>query len=77
MKPHNLKDLESLSLFCNFGGMIIVFLGVVIGFMNILSNEIKHIQGAVFIFISGYALIKISAKINRIVQEERANKTGY
>ena len=75
MQAKNAKELESLSFSCHVGGLIILFMGILVAGMNFMSGEAKHVQEGIFIFISGYALVKISTKISRIVEEEK--HTGY
>lgn len=72
MKSDNVNALEKLSLFCHFGGLFSVFIGIVVILMNLVSSDFKHIQVGIYIFVTGYALFKIGARITAIVADEKA-----
>jgi hypothetical protein len=71
MKAENRKALEGLSLFCHVGGLITVYLGIIVVFMDMIGGDFRHIQVGIFICATGYALVKISAKIAAILFTER------
>lgn len=71
MKAENRRALEGLSLFCHISGLITVFLGIIVVFMDIISGDFRHIQVGIFICATGYALTKISAKLAAILYTER------
>jgi len=77
MKQENIKALENLSLFCHFSGVISIFLGIIVIFMDLLNNDFGHIQVGIFIFIVGYAFFKISTKLNNILFSEKTQNTDY
>lgn len=70
MKFENVKSLESLSLFCHYCGIFTVFIGIVVGFMDMLKGDFGHIQVGIFLFAVGYALVKISSRISEILLSE-------
>ena len=71
MERRDISSMESLSLFCHFAGLFSVFIGLVLGFMNILNGDMKNIPMAIYIFFSGYANVKISSKLSDITNQER------
>jgi hypothetical protein len=76
MKRANERDMENLSFYCHVCGLITIFLGIVIIFLNFLQDDVRNIQSGIFIFIVGYAFVKISSKIGRILQDEKIPSTG-
>ncbi len=70
MKLGNSKSLENLSLFCQIAGVITVFLGLVVIFLDLINGDFTHIQVGFFILANGYALIKISAKLSKVLYDE-------
>jgi uncharacterized membrane protein HdeD (DUF308 family) len=70
VKLKNLKILENLSLFCHFSGIITVFLGIVVILMDLSNKDFAHIQIGFFVLATGYALVKISSKISRVICDE-------
>lgn len=70
MKIENGQSLESLSLFCHYCGIFSVFIGMVVAFMDILRGDYGHIQVGIFLFVVGYALVKISSRITEILISE-------
>lgn len=71
MKIHNILALERMSLFCHISGLFSVFIGLVVVFMEVLTKNIIRIQAGLYVFITGYALVKIAQRLARIVLEER------
>ena len=63
--------LETLSVYCHFGGISILALGLIVGVMDFMSDGIKRLQQGLFIFAIGYAVFKISTKINTILDDEK------
>jgi len=74
MQQQNARSLESLSWFCHLCGVLSVFIGMSVTLMNLINRDFFHIQSGLFIFASGYALIKISTKIMLIVNSERIDQ---
>ena len=70
MQSKNVRILDNLSLFCHFSGMITVFLGIVVVLMDLSNKDFAHIQIGFFVLAVGYAFVKISAKITRVVCDE-------
>ena len=71
MKSENIKALESLSWVCHLTGLFSVFIGLVVTFMDVLNNDITHIQVGIYVFVSGYAFVKIGKKLTNITFEEK------
>lgn len=71
MKPENIKILESLSLFCHVSGIITVFLGIIVILMDLANNDFGHIQVGFFILITGYAFVKISSQLSKVLFSEQ------
>lgn len=74
MKSENYNSLERLSLFCHFSGLFSVFLGMVVAFFDVMNGDIKHVQVGIYVFITGYALVKISSKISAILIDESSSR---
>jgi len=72
MEKESIQDLEKLGLYCYVGGIITVFLGIFIIFVNMLAEGVKQTQDGLFILIVGYAFIKISARITKITNVEKS-----
>lgn len=70
MQQHNKQSLESLSWSCHLCGMFSVFIGILITVMNVLNKEWTQVQAGLYIFATGYALVKISSKIAKIINSE-------
>ena len=70
MKPENIQSLERLSLFCHLCGLIFVFLGILVVFIEVVNKNFGHLQVGLFIFAAGYTFVKISARISNILTSE-------
>jgi len=77
MRRENINTLERLSLFCHIAGLISVFMGLVVAFMELITGEINQTPVGLYVFITGYALVKISSKLAHIVYSERALPPQY
>lgn len=71
MKMENARSLEKLSLFCHICGLFSVFIGLAMAFMDLLNGDTKRIQMDLYIFFTGYALVKIASRLAEIVINER------
>ena len=71
MKIRNYKSLESLTLYTHIGGLFSVFIGIVVILLDLFSSDMTHIQTGFYIFATGYALVKISAKLSSILKTEQ------
>lgn len=58
-------------MFCHVGGLITIYLGIVVIFMDLANGDFRHIQVGIFIGATGYALVKIAAKIAAILASEQ------
>jgi hypothetical protein len=63
--------MERLSLFCHICGVFSVFIGLAMSFMDLLNGDVKRIQTDLYIFFTGYALVKISNRLSSIIASER------
>jgi len=72
MKDENLNALETLSKTAYRSGMLPIFLGILIGFIGIINKSTQDILTGLFVFVVGYALIKIAKKISQVVNDEKA-----
>jgi len=70
MRTENIQSLERLSLLCHFVGLFSVFLGMVVSFLDLMNGDVRHIQVGLYVFVTGYAFVKISAKIAAILLDE-------
>ena len=70
MKVQNVKALENLILFCHFSGIITVCLGLVVILLDLNNRDFGHIQIGFFILATGYAFVKLAAKISRVLCDE-------
>ena len=71
MKTENSIALEKLSIFCHFCGLFSTFIGIVVGLMELLNSDFRHMQTGLYIFATGYALYKIGARIAKVVASEK------
>ncbi len=71
MKEESVKSLEGLSLFCHVGGLITMCLGIVVIFMDLINSDFRHVQVGIFICATGYAFVKISAKLSTVLAAEK------
>ena len=70
MKEINKKALESLSWFCHLCGMFSVFIGLSVSLLNFFTQNFGNMQASLYILATGYALVKISAKLSNILTLE-------
>jgi len=70
MKEENSKALENLSKTASRSGILPIFLGILIGFIGIINNNTQDILTGLFVFVVGYAFIKIASKITQVVKDE-------
>lgn len=74
MQQQNRKSLESLSWTCHLCGMFSVFIGLSLSLFNFLNKNWMNIQASLYILATGYALIKISNKLEKILYSEPLNQ---
>ena len=70
MKAENVRALENLSLYCHVSGVLTVFLGIIVILIDLSNKDFDHIQVGFFVLATGYAFVKISTKISRILRAE-------
>ena len=71
MKEENLKLLENLSKTAYWGGLLPIFLGVLVAFVGGIQKDALYILVGIFIFVTGYAYVKISQKIAKVIDSEK------
>jgi len=71
MQKENVKVMENLSLYSHFGGMFSVFVGLVVVFIDFLNGDFAHIQVGIYIFVTGYAFVKVSQRLTQVLIDER------
>jgi len=72
MKEENLKILEKLSKTAYRSGILPIFLGVLVVFVDTINRDIPHILVGLFIFITGYSYVKVATKIDKVIDDEKA-----
>lgn len=72
MNEKNVKSLENLSKTCRIAGILPIFLGLLVLFIGVLNKDITSMLTGLFVSIVGYAFVKISAKVNIVLNSERA-----
>ena len=71
MQEQHVKSLENLSFFCHFCGLLPTFLGILIIFIDVINEAFDHVPTGLFMFITGYAQVKISEKLDAILKREK------
>ncbi len=71
MKSSNIKILRKLSFFCRYSGMVSLFAGILIIFLDVFFRNWIHAQLGFYIFVSGYANAKIGQKLSSVLFDER------
>jgi len=69
MDQINVDSLARLSKVCYRSGILPVFLGILVGFVGVINKDSQTIVVGLFVFIVGYALIKISSHIRRNIRQ--------
>ena len=67
----NIKILEHLNGYASLAGIVNIFLGLLVIFVDTVRQDWMHLQVGVYIFITGYAFVKISEKIWKIIEIEK------
>lgn len=70
MKQENKAALENLSKTCYNGGLLPIFLGILVTFIDVVRSDLPHALTGMFIFVTGYSFVKISKKLKIIVESE-------
>ena len=71
MKVENTNSLEKLSLMCHISGLFSVFVGVLVIAIDFYNGNFMHIQVGFYVFLTGYANVKISKKLSDIMYSEQ------
>jgi hypothetical protein len=74
MKTENINSFERLSLFCHISGLFSVFLGMAVAVLDLTNGDMRHVQVGIYVFITGYALVKISSKISAVLLDESSSR---
>lgn len=70
MKEENIKALHNLSTTAYRSGFLPVFLGLLVVFLSVIYGKIGEAPIGILIFFLGYSFIKISQKINSVLDAE-------
>ncbi|HNV23494.1 MAG TPA: hypothetical protein PLH56_00640 [Candidatus Omnitrophota bacterium] len=70
MKEENIKMLQNLSTTAYRSGFLPVFLGLLVVFVSVIYGKISEVPIGILIFFLGYTFIKISQKINSVLDAE-------
>ena len=74
MKFENTRSLQHLSLYGQIGGLITIYLGIIVIFMDLINSDFRHAQVGIFICVTGYAFFKIAARSAAILLSERKSE---
>ncbi len=77
MKSNNVKALRRLSFFCRYSGLICLFAGILVIFLDVFNRDWLHAQIGFFIFVTGYANAKIGAKLSSVLFDERSEAIQF
>jgi hypothetical protein len=67
MRAENIQALNRLSMISHIVGLFSVFIGVAVSFFDLLKNDVTHLQVGLYVFITGYAFVKIAKQISEIL----------
>ena len=70
MKEENIRILQNLSTTAYRSGFLPVFLGLLVIFVSIFYGKLGEVPIGILIFFLGYTFIKISQKINGVLDAE-------
>jgi hypothetical protein len=70
MKEENIKVLQKLSTTCYRSGFLPIFLGLLVVFVCVIYGRIGEAPIGLLIFFLGYTFVKISQKIDGILDAE-------
>ncbi|MBF0522809.1 MAG: hypothetical protein HQL24_07120 [Candidatus Omnitrophica bacterium] len=70
MKESNVQDLTNLSKTCYRSGILPIFLGLLVIFVDIIFKQVAEIPAGLLVFVLGYVLVKIAQKINKVLESE-------
>jgi len=71
MRIENRLSLERLSTICDICGLFSVLIGFVIIVLDLLEHNYFHIQIGIYVFVSGYGMVKTSHRIVQVLLSER------
>ena len=60
------ESLQNLAKTCNLTGITSVFIGAVVFYLDYMNRDYFHATAGVFIFIVGYANVKIANKLKQM-----------
>ena len=70
MRSESRESLERLCTFCDVCGLFCIGIGMAIVFIDLLERNMLHIQVGIYIFISGYAYVKIARRVANVLIRE-------
>ena len=70
MKSENQQELRNLSRTAYRSGILPFFLGLAIVFIGIRNQDVFDGAVGLFVFIVGYAFVKISSKLKAVIIKE-------
>lgn len=71
MRAENRVSLERLSTICDICGFFSVLIGFIIIVIDLLEKNFMHVQVGIYVFVTGYGMVKTSHRIARVLITER------
>ena len=71
MRVRNIRLLDNLNTYASLAGVFNIFIGLLIVFLDVMNEDWTHIQVGIYVFITGYAFVKVSQKIGFVVLDEK------
>jgi len=71
MQAENRVALERLSTICDICGFFSILIGFIIIVLDLLENNYFHLQVGIYVFVSGYGMVKTSHQLARVLVTER------
>ena len=75
MRAENWVSLERLSTICDICGFFSILIGFIIIVIDLLENNYLHLQVGIYVFVSGYGMVKTSHQIAKVLITERNEPT--
>ena len=70
MREEHRQELEKLSKICYCAGIFPIFLGLIVIFIRVVNRDWTNTMVGILIFTMGYACVKISTKLKKILSLE-------
>ncbi len=71
MRAENRVSLERLSTICDICGFFSVLIGFIIIVIDLLEQNYLHVQVGIYVFVTGYGMVKSSHRIAKVLITER------